>query len=300
MKRAVLLAPAKLNLYLRVLGKNAQGYHALESAVTFVNLCDAITLVPIEEKSDRLSVVGPFAEGAGEISRNIVLKALFVARRIGEEQGETALPFFDVSLEKNIPCGAGLGGGSADAGAILRHFFPVSDEAVMREALRLGADVPACVYPHRDYIASGIGERLRPAIKPFLPEGAGVVIVYPHAHYSTEDIFCRYASTVAPTTETEQKAETDAPQGYDKNDLEEAAGEEAKETLARLRELREASYARMTGSGSACFAVFPDGEKANRAAVIIKERLPDAFVTVTRRFSTNTTRIPKYGWKTTT
>lgn len=133
-------APAKLTVSLRVTGVRDDGYHLIDAEMVTLDMSDALVLVPATRSS--LDVTGPYAAGIPTDSSNLVLRALAVA-------GVTA----EVRLLKRIPHGGGLGGGSADAAAILR-WAGISDPVV---ALRLGADVPFCVHGGRARVR-GIGE----------------------------------------------------------------------------------------------------------------------------------------------
>ena len=106
-------APAKLNLYLHMLGKRADGYHEIDSLVAFASLSDALTFTPAQQLS--LHVTGEFAQEAGAGEGNLVLKAAHALHAASNTSNGAA-----ITLTKNIPVGAGLGGGSADAAAALR------------------------------------------------------------------------------------------------------------------------------------------------------------------------------------
>ena len=139
------LAPAKVNLTLRVLGKRADGYHDLESLVVFASLADRVTLTPGDALG--LEVAGPTAGAAGDVSDNLVLRAAraLAGRVAGLRVGRFA-------LTKLLPVAAGLGGGSADAAAALRllarlNGLPPDDTRLMDAARATGADVPVCLDP---------------------------------------------------------------------------------------------------------------------------------------------------------
>lgn len=139
----VVRAPAKLTWSLRVTGVRADGYHLLDAEFVSLDLADELH---ITEGSTGISVSGPYADGVPTDGSNLVARALAVT-------GRTAA----VHVVKNIPHGGGLGGGSADAGAVLR-WAGVGDPAI---AARLGADVPFCVHGGRARVA-GIGDVLTP------------------------------------------------------------------------------------------------------------------------------------------
>ena len=168
-------APAKLNLYLHVLGRRDDGYHLLDSLMTFVHVGDSICAEPAHDLS--LTVEGPFAEGLDKGEDNLVLRA---ARGLADACGVTAGA--RIRLVKNLPLASGLGGGSADAAATLRalcHLWRLSPapEDMVVLALGLGADVPFCMAREAGFVG-GLGESPPPAggPPPRAPAGWGGVI----------------------------------------------------------------------------------------------------------------------------
>ena len=177
------LAPAKINLTLRILGRRADGFHELESLVVFAPFGDHLALwpgAPLE-----LKVSGPMAAGAGPLTDNLVLRAV---RALAERIDGLKLGRF--ALTKRLPSGAGLGGGSADAAAALRLIAKVNslglDDARIHEAARAtGADIPVCLDP-RSRFMRGIGEILSGPVT--LPK-LGILIVHPGIAVPTGSVF---------------------------------------------------------------------------------------------------------------
>ena len=176
-------APAKLNLYLHVTGRRADGYHELDSLVTFTALADTLEIAPADALS--LAVSGPFAEALGTGDNLATRAAAALAERLGRPADVR------IALQKRIPVAAGLGGGSADAAAVLRglarlwglgaaHASDLQDVA-----LGLGADVPVCLDARAAYMA-GVGEAL--SAPPPLPP-CGVLLVNPGVPVPTGAIF---------------------------------------------------------------------------------------------------------------
>ena len=176
-------APAKLNLYLHVTGRRADGYHELDSLVTFTALADTLEIASADALS--LAVSGPFAEALGTGDNLATRAAVALAERLGRRA------CVRIALLKRIPVAAGLGGGSADAAAVLRglarlwglgaaHAGDLQDVA-----LGLGADVPVCLHARAAYMA-GIGEAL--STPPPLPP-CGVLLVNPGVPVPTGAIF---------------------------------------------------------------------------------------------------------------
>jgi 4-diphosphocytidyl-2-C-methyl-D-erythritol kinase len=260
------LAPAKVNLWLNVVGRRADGYHLLDSLVAFTGLADEIEASP----SDRLSLTvgGPFATMLGEEGNNLVLKA---ARLLADRAG--VAPRAALHLAKHIPVAAGLGGGSADAAATLRVLIDLWRVALPVEELfdlaaRLGADVPMCL-AGRTALVSGVGERLMPA--PPLPPCA-ILLVNPGIPLSTPEVFCRREGafspvrTLQPWTDPASFAATLAGRGNDLTDAAVALRPEIARVLAFLQASEGVLHAAMSGSGATCYALYETPQCAERAA----------------------------------
>jgi len=258
------LAPAKINLTLRIVGRRADGYHELESLVVFADLADRLTLIPEPETS--LEVTGPFAAACGATNDNLVLKAVrkFSAGISGLKAGR-------FRLEKNLPVAAGMGGGSSDAAAALRllaraNGIALDDPRLAEAAVAVGADVPVCVEP-RARIMRGIGEILSaPFALPALP----ALLVNPRVPTETRKVFAAFAG-MHGSSEPLGAPPRDNLLGYLRahgNDLTVpaiACVPVIGEVLDVIAALPGAQLARMSGSGSTCFALFGSAEAANNA-----------------------------------
>lgn len=272
-------APAKVNLYLRVVGRRPDGYHLLDSLAVFVDLADGLSAEPAADLV--LEVDGPFAGAAGPVEGNLVLRA---ARLLLSEAGIAAGA--RLRLTKRIPVEAGLGGGSADAGAALRLLDGLWDLKWPRarleaEAVRLGADVPVCL-SGRPALMAGIGERLTPA--PVLP-ACGILLVNPGVATATPAVFRAHAALGSPSRPdlpplagpVRDAAHLAAELARRGNDLLPAALSLAPaigDALAELEGLPDALHVSMSGSGATCFALFPNVEAARRGAGLVAERRP--------------------------
>lgn len=276
------LARAKVNLWLNVVGRRADGYHLLHSLVAFCDLADTLEATP----SDRLTLAvdGPAADGLADEPDNLVLRA---ARMLADRAGVT--PRTALRITKNIPVAAGLGGGSADAAAALgalvelwRVALPVDE--LFDLAGRLGADVPMCL-AGRIAVASGVGERLEGA--PSLPSCA-VLLVNPRSSLPTVAVFAARQGAFSPERPVRQPWSdlaglVDELSGRG-NDLTEAAislRPEIGDVLGALRRTPGARYAAMSGSGATCFALYEDSAAAARAA----DTLPAAWWRHVGRFA---------------
>ena len=267
-----MLAPAKINLWLNVVGRRPDGYHLLDSLVAFTDLADEIEASP----SDRLSltVEGPFAATLNGEADNLVLKAV---RLLADRAGVS--PRVALRLRKRIPVAAGLGGGSADAAAVLRLLIELWRVALPVEELFdlaafLGADVPMCL-AGRAALVSGVGERLAPA--PPLPPCA-ILLVNPGIPLPTPQVFAQRQGTFSQAravrrwTDVASFAATLAEHGNDLTDAAVALRPEIGSVLACLRATEGVLHAAMSGSGATCFALYESSRLAQRAAARVPAR----------------------------
>jgi len=262
-------AHAKVNLTLSVLGRRADGYHELESLVTFADVHDVVTLE--SDAPHALAVSGPFAHGiAGE---NILARALAV---LG--QAEPGLSIGSVTLEKNLPVAAGLGGGSADAAALLRAVRAANVNYAAHVpwldiAAQLGADVPVCL-ESRPALMRGVGEFLTPV--GLLPE-ANAVIINPRQLLPTGDVFRALGAAALASAPQQSPLPPELPRLPDLIDYMRAHGNDletpAKQLLPVIGEIKAVLDAQpgcllaaMSGSGPTCFGIFADQAQARLAA----------------------------------
>jgi 4-diphosphocytidyl-2-C-methyl-D-erythritol kinase len=260
-------APAKINLFLHVTGKRADGFHILDSLAVFAGVADRISFVPSDTLS--LTVSGPFAPALVAESNNLVLRAAHALA------AETAVrPVGALHLDKQIPVASGIGGGSADAAATLRLLcrawrLDVADSVLSRIAAGLGADVPVCLR-NRPMRMRGVGEVLMPA--PVLPP-CGMVLVNPGIPLATVSVFrarsggfSRDATLPGGWATVDQMATTLSGLA---NDLEASAVSLVPAIGDVLRAIAGAPgcrLARMSGSGATCFGLFADARGAEKAA----------------------------------
>ncbi len=263
-------APAKINLYLHITGRQGDGYHRLDSVAVFPAIGDRVTAHPAPALS--LEITGPFAGDLGAGADNLVLaaaRALSVSEAGGSDGRARGAA---LRLEKNLPVASGIGGGSADAAATLRLLARVwaSERADLPAiAARLGADVPVCLGA-RAARMSGIGTDLAPA--PYLPE-AGIVLANPGIALPTREVFAARAGAFSAAPALPAGWGDAAAMAADLaalgNDLEAPAialRPQVGTVLAALRTLPGALLARMSGSGATCFALFATAAAALAAA----------------------------------
>lgn len=247
-------APAKLNLFLRITGRRDDGYHTLQTAFRLLDWGDTVGLRP---RSDGQIVrVGDGAAGVGEQDDFLVRAAKCLQEDANCTEG------VDICIEKRIPMGAGLGGGSSDAATVLVALnllwgLEIGVDRLAELGLRLGADVPVFVRGHNAW-AEGIGEQLTPIELP----SAWYVLANPGVHAATAGLFQEPDLTrdAAPATISDFLSGTVLDNAF--------------EPVLRRREpavealfiaLASIGRPRLTGSGSVCFIEFADRGSAEAA-----------------------------------
>ncbi|MGH7092338.1 MAG: 4-(cytidine 5'-diphospho)-2-C-methyl-D-erythritol kinase [Stellaceae bacterium] len=275
-------APAKINLYLHVTGRRADGYHLLDSLIVFADIGDRITAAPAATLS--LAVNGPEARHlAGLGDDNLVLRAArLVQARAGIGTGAA------LSLCKHLPVASGIGGGSSDAAAALRALailwhcrLDPDDPATAAWAAALGADVPACLAGGALWVG-GIGEELAPADG--LP-GLAVVLANPRIALPTAAVFRARSGGFGPPGRFDPMPR-DAVAftialARRRNDLTDAAIGQVPaigRVLEALARLPGALLSRMSGSGATCFALFVTRDAAQHAATLLARAEPGWWV----------------------
>jgi 4-diphosphocytidyl-2-C-methyl-D-erythritol kinase len=261
-----IVAPAKINLFLRICGKTDDGYHLLDSAVVFTHFGDHLTIEPAHD--DQLAIIGEFASGLANADDNLVMTALNGFRAAGGVIGGLS-----ITLAKNIPVGAGLGGGSADAAAFLRAVnalssMPLGKDALYHLAASLGADVPVCLAGGCQRIA-GIGETMTPIDLDF---AGAILLVNPRIPLSTKEVFTRFTSPISGFAGSVSNLDAAGMVGLG-NDLTATAVELApaiNSCLDRLARSKGAIATAMSGSGASCFALFDHIDNAEIAAAIFE------------------------------
>lgn len=261
-------APAKLNLMLHIVGRRDDGYHLLQTQFQFLDFCDQLTFSPGDKSSsDPVIVLTPEIPGVAN-EDNLIVKA---GRRLisyCREKGNTT-PLNDVTIEldKKIPMGGGLGGGSSDAATALiglNHLWQLgcSIDELAEIGLALGADVPVFVRGFAAW-AEGVGEKL----SPIEPKELCYVVICPDCHISTQEIFCHPELT----RDTEIMTITRALDQGGHNDCEPIAKAAYKEVAEALDWLGQHGKSQMTGTGACVFAGFNDKETADAVLAALPE-----------------------------
>ena len=254
-------AYAKINLALHVRKRREDGYHEIETLFAFVDNGDVLTAKPAD--ADRFEVMGEFADVLDNPFGNLVARALSALPR---QQG------LHVTLEKNLPVAAGLGGGSADAGALFRIVDQMSGlpENWEDAAIRLGADVPACVRSEMA-IGRGTGTELEPVKSDMA--GMAALLVNPRIPLPTGPVFAAWDGEDRGALPTGSAREI-ARNG--RNDLRIPALElcpQIADVLDSLSQTDPWMY-EMSGSGATCFALYDSLEHRDRASRVLEEMQP--------------------------
>ena len=239
-------APAKLNLFLHVVGRRSDGYHLLQTVFRFLDFSDQVSFTIRDD--DKIQLNTPISGVPAD--KNLCIQA---AQLLQKESGISL--GVEISLEKIIPMGGGLGGGSSDAATTLLALNRLWDlnwsrEKLMELGLNLGADVPVFIFGENAF-AEGVGEKLKP-IK-LLP--AWYLVLTPPVHVSTADIF----ASKELTRNTIPVRIPPFSVGLGHNDLESVvclAYPQVARHLEWLRQLNRTTMVAMTGSGACVFAEF--------------------------------------------
>jgi len=275
-------APAKLNLFLHVVGRRADGYHLLQTLFRFIDLHDTLHFTLRKDGAVRRTHA---IEGVAE-DQDLCVRA---ARLLQSETG--CMLGVDIAVEKHIPLGGGLGGGSSDAATTLIALnrlwsLGLSRAHLMRLGLQLGADVPVFVFGENAF-AEGVGEALQACT---LPE-AWYVVLFPTAQVPTAEIFAHpelTRNTVSFTMRALLERWQELRQEL-RNDLQPVACKLYPEVARHLAWLEHSGKAMMTGSGACVFAEFAGRSQAEA----VLQQLPHAMRGIVAQ---GLTRHPLHDW----
>lgn len=267
-------AYAKINLALHVRHRRADGYHALETLFVFAEDGDELTAT--QSDAFGLAITGPFGQGLSTGPDNLVLKAVMALAKANGIKSGLAL-----TLDKNLPIAAGIGGGSADAAAALRlaaKIWQLGPDTVGPEVIAptIGADVPACLHAQSCY-GSGVGDALTDAPDLGL-KGRPILLVNPRMACPTGPVFAAWDGVDRGPLSLEDWQ-------LGRNDLEQPAiglVPVITDALALLAKQPGVDLVRMSGSGATCFALFSNDDARNDAASAIQAAQPNWWIFSTR------------------
>ncbi len=258
----VVPAPAKVNLFLHITGRRADGYHELETLFTLIDFADTLT---IEDRPDGRILRSTDVPGVPERGDLALRAALALRDASGSARGAS------IGVEKRIPQGAGLGGGSSDAASVLLALNRLWSLAMPREELcaigaGLGADVPFFV-GGSSALARVVGERLAPVSTPLF----WLALALPTAQVATASVF----AACELTRSTASAKMNVFSEGYGRNDLESLVAARVPAVAAALAALRRATpLARMSGSGACVYAMFEAEDDAHAALALLPAGMP--------------------------
>lgn len=266
-KPVIELARAKINLTLHVGEVQSDGYHPLSSIVIFADAADIVTAQSADDFS--LTIDGPFSKGLSADEDNLILRAARFAR------GQLGGPKLKFHLTKNLPVSSGIGGGSADAAAAMRHVAAFAGLSVsdLKNTEQIGADIPVCLYS-RTSMMQGIGQDVSRMMGQRRHYG---VLVNPGLPVSTGKIF--QAFDQGPAGDLKQPVHDDLVEAAleGRNDLQPIACDLQPEIVRILMELAVqpgVKLSRMSGSGASCFAITHDMHSALNIKKLLAAKYP--------------------------
>lgn len=258
MPTLTLPAPAKLNLWLHIIGRRPDGYHELETVFQFLEHGDELSFALRDDGQIRLHT----EIDSVPHDSNLIVRA---ARKLQEQSG-TGLGA-DIWLTKVLPMGGGIGGGSSDAATTLLaldHLWQLGwdEDRLATLGLSLGADVPVFVRGHAAF-AQGVGEQLTPVD----PEEPWYVVLVPQVSVSTVEIF----SHPQLTRDSLPLKMRPVPEGNSRNDCQPVVEQSYPEVRNALNSLGKFTEARLTGTGSCVFGAFPSKAEADKVLALLSE-----------------------------
>ncbi len=258
-------APAKLNLMLRITGRRNDGYHLLQTVFQMIDLNDRLKF---NENNSGQVILKKDISGVAADDNLVVRAAKLLKKAAGYEGG------VDIEIEKNLPMGGGLGGGSSDAATTLVALNKLwrlgfGDRQLMEFGVTLGADVPVFIYGYTAW-AEGVGEKLQ---KIEIPQKYFLVI-RPDVHVSTKDVFL----SEALTRDSKSITIADFLAGQQQNDCQDVVRKNYHLVDKALKEIGVFGDARLTGTGSCVFVQFDDEQSARNAYEDVKADWEAYFV----------------------
>ena len=259
---------AKINLALHVTGVKENGYHILDSIVIFTDIFDILSFK--KDRKNVLTFTGEFSKSLN-VKNNSVIKALDLFENLLADR-------FSINIEKNLPLGAGLGGGSADAAAVIRFITSYCSQPMpsLEAISKIGADVPVCVLSLASRVG-GIGEITRPIDLSGMD--LWIVLVNPRIFVATgsvfEDVSKKNNDPLEPFTNFRKTDQFIHYLRRQRNDLQSIAVNkwpEIKEVLDTLDKTQDVLLSRMSGSGSTCFGLYRTQDIAKRAVSYLNQK----------------------------
>ena len=275
----------KINANLRVLKKLKNNYHSIQSLIMFCDIFDLVSISQIKSSKDKIKFYGQFKKDIDNKS-NTISKLLNLLRK----KGLIKKNFFLIKVKKNIPHGSGLGGGSSNAATLLNFFkskkiISLSSEEMKSVGSKIGSDVPVLLNTKSALLTGKIGQIKRINYKFKFT----ILIVYPNLICSTKKIYKRNKNFSLPLPISafnfkSKKALVNFLK-YEKNDLQDPAIKfypKIRMIIKQLSTMKGCYFSRITGSGSACIAIFPNTSRAIAAQKLIKLKYPKYWTAVSK------------------
>ncbi len=285
MKNFKIKSFCKINLSLRVIKRLNNGYHNIMSLITFCDLYDVITISKIKNSKDKISFSGTFKKGISK-KLNTATKILNLLRKTKLLKNQA----FKINIQKNIPHGSGLGGGSSNAANLLNYFgskmrLKLSKNKIKKLATQIGFDVPISLERRNTFLTGKRNEILRLNQK----FGLNLLIVYPNLICSTKKIYRknRKISRLKPQSFYYIKNNKKLINFLKKehNDLEKTVVQiypKIKKIIYYIKSQKGCYFSRITGSGSACIGIFSNMKNATYAQKLIKLKYPKYWSVVSK------------------
>ena len=266
--KKIIFSPAKLNIFLKVLGKRNDGYHEIRSGITFLNLFDQITIQ--HNHKTIITYSGPFSPSGG-FYNNCIIERTLDFLKIKEKVK------LKIHICKNIPVQGGLGSASSNAASLIIALeeMKLINHNTPDHYVSLGADIP-CFLFKKDCLVAGIGEKL---VHFSFPKYF-FLLVKPKFNNSTKDMYkkLRFTDTIVDQNLISEKIEineNDTGNDFHKIILNESV--EFRKIIDYLENVEYSIFVRMTGSGSCCYAVFEKKEYALKALTLFKSKFSDLW-----------------------
>ena len=285
MKKFIIKSYCKINLSLRVLKKLRSGYHNINSFITFCNVYDVISIQIHKNLKDKITFVGKFKKKINQ-KANTITKVLYLLRKNNLLKNNT----FTIEVEKNIPHGSGLGGGSSNAANLLNFLnlkmnLKIKKNELFKIANKIGFDVPISL-EKQNILLMGKNNSIKRIRKKF---NFNVLIAYPNLVCSTETIYKKNKkfSKSQPRLSSHLKNKKKLIDFLinEKNDLEETASKiypKIGQIINLIQNQEGCYFSRMTGSGSACIGIFHNMKTAIFTQKLIKLKFPNYWTAVSK------------------
>ena len=285
MKNSKIKSYCKINLSLRVLKKLNNGYHNIMSLITFCDLHDIISISKIGNLKDKISFSGKFKKGIDN-KKNTITKVLALLRRNQLIENQA----FKINVQKNIPHGSGLGGGSSNAAYLLNYFnskmrLKLNKKKIKKLASQIGFDVPINLERRNTFLTGKRGKILRLKQKFRL----NLLIVYPNLICSTKKIYERNKKISLPKLPSlfyiKDNKKLISLLKNENNDLEKAVVKiypKVKKIIDYIKSQKGCYFSRITGSGSACIGIFSNMKNVIYAQKLIKLKYPKYWCVVSK------------------